>query len=189
MNRRGFTLVELLVVIAIIGILAAMVLASLGSARSKARDTARKNDLSQIRNALEQYGADNGGSFPAAPASTTAGTNGTWWNNVASGTGATNPTGLSTIVGSNLSTLPRPQRDNEYYGYVTNAGSQTLFPIPAPPTTLLWCTTASSGKPAATEYVLVARLEKPTNTSTPFWVVGSNGVSREEGGKCNISNV
>jgi len=44
----GFTLVELLITIAIIGLLASFVTVSLGGARSKARDTKRRSDLSQI---------------------------------------------------------------------------------------------------------------------------------------------
>jgi len=59
-NNRGFTLIELLVVIAIIGILSSVVLASLNSARVKARDTRRISDLAQIRIALELYYDTNG---------------------------------------------------------------------------------------------------------------------------------
>lgn len=56
----GFTLIELLVVIAIIGILASVVLASLNSARAKARDTARISQLQEIEKALNLYYIDNG---------------------------------------------------------------------------------------------------------------------------------
>ena len=65
MNRsRGFTLIELLVVIAIIGILSSVVLASLNSARSKARDAQRLSDIRQVQLALELYADSNGGAYP-----------------------------------------------------------------------------------------------------------------------------
>jgi len=58
--ERGFTLIELLVVISIIGLLASVVLISLNSARSKARDAKRKADLRQILTGIDLYVNDNG---------------------------------------------------------------------------------------------------------------------------------
>lgn len=52
---KGFTLIELLVVIAIISLLSSVVLASLNSARAKARDAKRMSDLHNIQLALEMY--------------------------------------------------------------------------------------------------------------------------------------
>lgn len=59
--NKGFTLIELLVVIAIISILASVVLASLNSAREKARDAKRISDVKQLQLALELYFDDNSG--------------------------------------------------------------------------------------------------------------------------------
>lgn len=59
-TQRGFTLIELLVVIAIIGILAAVVLASLTGARTKSQVSAIKGDMDSIRTQAEIiYSDDN----------------------------------------------------------------------------------------------------------------------------------
>jgi len=54
-NYRGFTLIELLVVIAIIGLLAILVLFSVGNIRAKSRDTSRVADIKSIQEGLAMY--------------------------------------------------------------------------------------------------------------------------------------
>jgi len=62
----GFTLVEMLVVIAIIGILAALLLPVLSSAKANAQRTTCLNNLSQINLAVQLYAGANGDTLPAA---------------------------------------------------------------------------------------------------------------------------
>ncbi len=108
-NTRGFTLIELLVVIAIIGVLSSVVLASLNTARIKARDTKRIADMNQLQLALELYHNANN-AYPAYTTSFVA-------------------TNLTALVPTYISALPRdPQSprspsDTEYR-YCSDASGQ-----------------------------------------------------------------
>lgn len=69
--KGGFTLIELMVVVTIIGILASIVLVSLGGARVKARDVRRLADVRQVALGLEFY-IDEFRHYPPITGATTA---------------------------------------------------------------------------------------------------------------------
>ncbi len=62
-RERGFTLIELLVVISIISLLSTIVLASLNSAREKAKDAATTQNIKSLMLAMELY-KDAKGFYP-----------------------------------------------------------------------------------------------------------------------------
>jgi len=71
-RHYGFTLIELMVVISIISLLASIILASMNSARAKARDARRLHDLRQIETALALF-YDKFGKYPCGDAESTYG--------------------------------------------------------------------------------------------------------------------
>ena len=116
-TKNGFTLIELLVVIAIIGVLSAVVLASLNTARSKGNDAAVESDLNGIRTqAAIYYDSPTGGnqSYTGLCADTTVA------NQIA---GADSANGASATVTCNVATdgtayavsSPLVAQTGEYY--------------------------------------------------------------------------
>jgi len=75
MLKKGFTLIELLVVISIIGILLAVGAVSYQKSVKLSRDSKRKADLEQLRQALETYRSEVG-SYPATASWSTSLTGG-----------------------------------------------------------------------------------------------------------------
>ncbi len=59
-SQNGFTLIELMIVMAIMGILITIAQPSLKQAIVRAREAVLKEDLFQMREAIDQYYADNG---------------------------------------------------------------------------------------------------------------------------------
>lgn len=132
-RTHGFTLIELLVVIAIIGVLASVVLASLNSAREKARNASYAAQIKEYEKALALYYSNNG-QYPATGQSGGWGCvgqgypgNSCWTssytdeNNIAS----TFRTQLAPYIDSNI--IPGPVSTSPYRGamYRATNGGQT----------------------------------------------------------------
>jgi general secretion pathway protein G len=69
-HSKGFTLIELMIVLAIMGILITIAQPNLKKAIIRAREAVLKEDLFQMRDAIDQYYADNG-KYPSALADLT----------------------------------------------------------------------------------------------------------------------
>ncbi|MFA6959197.1 MAG: DUF1559 domain-containing protein [Opitutaceae bacterium] len=77
-RREGFTLVELLAVIAIVGVLAAIVIATIGGVRQRAQNATCMSNLRQIGAAALLYASDHHGMLPPAQISSEAWPMRTW---------------------------------------------------------------------------------------------------------------
>ncbi len=64
-SPRGFTMIELMIVVSLIVILATMGLAQYRSSVTRSKEAVLKEDLFQMRDAIDQYYADKG-SYPEA---------------------------------------------------------------------------------------------------------------------------
>lgn len=138
-NSSGFTLIELLVVIAIIGILSSVVLASLNTARAKARDAKRVAEIRSLQTALEFYYNDNNQYPPVCGASSSGAYVSAW------------PTLLSSTY---INQMPNdPINTTGYYGYYYCSGYKPNGK----------CGYTSTG--INTNYILASRLENNSASS------------------------
>jgi prepilin-type N-terminal cleavage/methylation domain-containing protein len=64
-KAHGFSLVELVIVVVIIGVIAAIAVPRISRGAKGAGDSALRGSLAGIRNAIDMYAAEHGGTFPA----------------------------------------------------------------------------------------------------------------------------
>jgi len=158
-QKLGFTLIELLVVIFIIGILASLTLASYSGAQKQARDTQRKSDLNQYRNALENYAAANNGLYPKMTSQ--------------------NP------VGNICSTTnPYPQNSNNLYStFIASCPNDPLCPLGSCPGGRVDYSYQSSSD--YTKYIIYTDLE----TAGYWYIcsTGKTGTKEQTGGEPSVT--
>lgn len=122
-SYTGFTLIELLIVIAIIGLLSSVVLASLNSARKKARDTRRISDFKQISLTLEMF-YDKTGFYPITASA------GPWaghWKNFSNCLETGIACDLENASFTTTPTISKVPEDPLFNGDYTDAGAVTYF--------------------------------------------------------------
>lgn len=149
---KAFTLIELLVVIAIIGILSAIVIVNLNSARNKSQDTAIKAQASQLKNTAAIYYDDNNYAYSiASVASAFTAACPTSASGAFAGTFFTNSESLKAIAGLTSNSGFSSQCA---IGYSPNIGSQS--------------------------WALSTRLRNPNSAgSVVYWCVDSSGAAKQ----------
>jgi len=69
-RRQGFSLIELVIVVVIIGIIGAIAIPRISRGAAGAADSATIADLAVMRNAIDLYATEHGGTFPTLAAIT-----------------------------------------------------------------------------------------------------------------------
>jgi prepilin-type N-terminal cleavage/methylation domain-containing protein len=65
-RKRAFSLVELVIVVVIIGVIAAIAVPRISRGAKGAGESALRGSLASLRNAIDMYSAEHGGTFPGA---------------------------------------------------------------------------------------------------------------------------
>lgn len=63
-TRRGFSLIELVIVVMILGIIGSIAIPRMSRGAAGAADTALVSDLAVLRNAVDLFAAEHGGTYP-----------------------------------------------------------------------------------------------------------------------------
>lgn len=83
--QKGFTIIEVLIVLAIAGLILLIVFLAVPALQRNSRNTARKNDVSNILGAMTEFTNNSGGQFPASCAAGVCNTS-QWLTNAKLGT-------------------------------------------------------------------------------------------------------
>ena len=109
-NNGGFTLIELLIVIVVLGILAAVVVFSLGGVTGSSAVAACQADGATVNTGIAAYAAQNGGTLPTTQSQLTSGSGAplqTWPANYSHYTFALDASGVLWLkAGATQQTVP-----------------------------------------------------------------------------------